>query len=80
MRLGSAMRPFRGIGDVPNQLQVHSGAHHNDDDIQDLIGLNGLVTKDELTAPGAIQRPPQNGREGEKGQGHCNHQGHRPSG
>ena len=74
-QVGDGHEAVEGVGDVPGQGQVHGGAHHNDDDEDDLVGPDGLGAEDELTGTGAVQRPAQHRGVGEQGQAHGDQQG-----
>ena len=62
-QVGDCHQAVQGVSDTPSQAQFHRRADEDDHQEDDLIGLNRLRAKEEFAAPGAIQRPAQDGGE-----------------
>ena len=69
-------KSIKGIGNVPDQSQIHCGAQDGHQRVQNVVYNNDLASEDKLGAAGAVQAPGYYGREGEAAHSHGGEDGY----
>ena len=66
--VGDGHKAVEGIGDAPDEVQLHAGAQDDDENKHDLVRPDGAAAEEVLPAAHAIKRPAEDRRRGKEHQ------------